>query len=263
MRKKVIIVATLVLLAIGAVLIARRSVAAGLDALADSSTIGVLRDVAVVLAPDDPNVYLARARHNAGSAMSDYNAALALDDRNAEAYRRRADLQGDALEAARDLTKAIELERRPEDYLKRGQYYLYARRYEQAAADLDSGAKQSRSEVLAGVAQEISGRARTLRENDASLAEPLEKAAERLRRSLMERGKAFMAQGKDIAAVREFSMAARLRQDTDPGQNAYVMRSLAYSRIGDEIGAEADLAKANEQCGAERLESWLVENHWR
>jgi tetratricopeptide (TPR) repeat protein len=263
MRKKVITVGTLVLFAICAVLVARRSVAGGLDSLADSFKVGVLRDVAVALAPDDPNVYLERAKHNSGSAMNDYNTALALDNRNAEAYRQRADLQADPQGAARDLTKAIELERRPEDYLKRGQYYLFARRYEQAAADLDLGAKQSPSEVLAGVAQEISGRARTLRENDVALAEPLEKAAEKLRRTIMERGKAFMAQGKDIKAVREFSMAARLRQGTDPGQNAYVMRSLAYSRIGDDIGAEADLAKANEQCGPERLESWLVENHWR
>jgi tetratricopeptide (TPR) repeat protein len=264
MRKKVLIIGTVLALAICAGGFSRRWIAFGLDRIADGTNISVLRDIAVVVAPDDPNVYLERG------TLGDVNEAIEVDPRCAEAYRRRAAFMEASVAQADDLTRAIRLERNPEDYLRRGECYLLARRNEDAEADFEVASRGCGREVLIAAARKLIVEGKKMLAQDAALALPYFRGAETLSmgpdnvNDLKEVGKVLLARGDYEKAVRAFSKAAKFdRPQSDPEKNAYLYRSLAYEKLGDEIGAETDLAKANEQCGAQVLDSWLTENHWR
>jgi Tfp pilus assembly protein PilF len=72
------------------------------------------------------------------------------------------------------------------------------------------------------------------------------------------RGKQRLREQKYNEAISEFTDAIRLgTEEKNPDENPYLFRSIAYKRMGDEAGADTDLAKANEQIGALQLEAWM------
>src|SRR4051812_14367993 len=78
MKQKVIGTLMFAVLVAGGTILARPYIAAGLDAAAEGMRSPMLADLAVMVAADQPNVYLERARVNAAnksySPVSDYDA---------------------------------------------------------------------------------------------------------------------------------------------------------------------------------------------
>jgi tetratricopeptide (TPR) repeat protein len=312
MLKKVLMVAIAVMLLVAGALAVGNRLGRAVDWLADVSGIGGLRDLAVVVAPGDSAVYLARAQHADGESVvlvDDYNAAIRLDPRNAEAYRGRGEFHQRCLETGRgdwighwnlpepagDFTRAIELERRPEDYLKRGHCYFYANKFEDAGNDFEIAKVKCSKTMLAEEAARLTVLGRALVDRDAILAVPYFKAAINLdpadvqardilgdaylalstqQRLTAERDDdsnpqtwfGFVSRGKNYAArkqydlaIKDFSRAIKISSvKKDPEYNPFLLRSLAYQAKGDEILAETDLVKANEQCGPQQLDVWLT-----